>query len=189
MSNGNRQQILPSYRNRWSILRSWPCPASKHGCSLSEQSINKQINPSENTLLIFQIRRDLIDHPGGTFLNCHPRKRAKEKKRDLFLFLPFLSKFNLSSSCKSQSCYKPTADTSNALSTVWPTSREMKRTIIQNSHLLWVMSHSWKEGNNTIMQEKGHFSYCPDCLHHRKAGCALRRKPQEGLWSIPSNGF
>ena len=58
----------------------------------------------------------------------------------------------------------------------------MKSTIIQNSHLLWVMSHSWKEGNNTIVQEKGHFSCSPGCLHRTKAGCALRRKPHESLW-------
>lgn len=44
------------------------------------------------------------------------------------------------------------------------------------------MSHSWKEGNNTIAQEKGHFSCSPGCLHHSKAEYALRGKPPEGLW-------
>lgn len=99
---------------------------------------------------------------------------------------PFLAIFYQSSTfhhhVSSQSCYKPTADTSNALSTVWPTSREMKRTIIQNSHLPWVMSHSWKEGNNTIVEEKGRFSFSSGCLQCSKAGDELRKRPQEGLW-------
>ena len=66
-----------------------------------KQSTNKQTNPQENTLLMFQIPRHLPDHPGRMFFNPVLKKKiAKEIKRALFLFLPFLSKFNLSSSCK-----------------------------------------------------------------------------------------
>ena len=67
-----------------------------------KQSTNKQTNPQENTLLMFQIPRHLPDHPGRMFFNRHSKKKkkVKERKRALFLFLPFLSKFNLSSSCK-----------------------------------------------------------------------------------------
>lgn len=150
-----------------------------------KQSINKQINPQENILLILQIPRDPADHPRRTFINCRQKKweREQTKENEPFSFsCHFYQSSTFHHHVSSQSCYKPTADTSNALSTVWPTSREMKRTIIQNSHLLWVMSHSWKEGNNTIAQEKGHFSCSPGCLHHSKAEYALRGKPPEGLW-------
>lgn len=136
---------------------------------------------------MFQIPRDLPDHPSRTFLNCPPKKKKKNSKRKkenepASFSCHFYQSSTFHHHVGSQSCYKPTADTSNALSTVWPNSSEMKSTIIQNSHLLWVMSHSWKEGNNTIVQEKGHFSCSPGCLHRSKAGYALRRKPYESLW-------
>lgn len=137
----------------------------------------------ENTLLIFQIPRDLADHPGRMFFNHHPIKKEQKKENEPFSFsCHFYQSSTFHHHVSTQSCYKPTADTSNALSTAWPTSRGMKGAIIQNSHLLWVKNHSWKEGNNTIVQEKGHFSCSLVCLHHGRAGYALRRKPREGLW-------
>lgn len=149
------------------------------GVPALKQSINKQIHSQENTLLIFQIPRD---HPVGCFSTAIRKKELKNENEPFSFSCHFYQSSTFHHHVRSQSCYKPTADTSNALSTVWPTSRGMKGTIIQNSHLLWVMSHSWKEGNNTIVQEKGHFSRSPGCLHRSKAGYALRRKPHEGLW-------
>lgn len=159
-------------------------PVSVGAPSLT-RAINKQINSLEDTLRIVPIPRD---HPRRTFPNGRPKERAKENGPFSFSFHCYQS-LTFHHRVSRQSCYKPTSDTSNTLSTVWPTSREMKRTIIQNSHLLWVTSLSWKEGNNIIVWEKGHFSCSAGCLHHpRLHGLQVgsHRKASDGgkaLWT------
>lgn len=84
----------PRRRACW---ESGPTMPASMGVPALKQSRNKQIHSQENTLLIFQIPGD---HPGGCFSTATRKKELKKWKRALFLLLPFLSKFNLSSSCK-----------------------------------------------------------------------------------------